>query len=255
MIKSDHPNVDAARVAERLWIGSHPPVAGIECCPYHAPSSDSDLAAAGFTFLVLCAEGYQPAASHFPGVKVVHAPFDDDYEGIDERQLATALYAAEESIKAHRKGHRVLITCIAGRNRSGLVTALALASLGGIRPAAAGKLVRKRRGSAALTNPSFVALLDNAARSNPRRSRSCKLCKAKKKTRRYHEDSVCWIADCDACDVPMVVYKSHGTQPTPAHRGHMIKILFELGKPGQAYKVDTSMRSIPSHWHAHLRAT
>ena len=52
--------------------------------------------------------------------------------------------AVEESVKAHEDGHRVLITCMAGRNRSGLVTAWALSVLGGRHPLAAGDSIHVR---------------------------------------------------------------------------------------------------------------
>ena len=29
----------------------------------------------------------------------------------------------------------------------------------------------------------------------------------------YHEDDICWIAECEICEVPMVVWRHHGTEP------------------------------------------
>jgi hypothetical protein len=37
------------------------------------------------------------------------------------------------------------------------------------------------------------------------RVEGCDLCRAVRMTSWYHEDDVCWIAECDVCDVPMVV--------------------------------------------------
>ena len=34
----------------------------------------------------------------------------------------------------------------------------------------------------------------------------CELCEAAHLTTWYHDDEVCWIADCEICDVPMVVW-------------------------------------------------
>ena len=49
----------------------------------------------------------------------------------------------------------------------------------------------------------------------------CDLCEAAQITPWHYEDDVCWIADCEVCDVPMVVWKSHSptcllyTSPSP----------------------------------------
>jgi hypothetical protein len=43
------------------------------------------------------------------------------------------------------------------------------------------------------------------------RIEECDLCRAVRMTPWYHEDDVCWIAECDVCDVPMVVWRWHGT--------------------------------------------
>jgi hypothetical protein len=240
IIKSDHPTVDAARVAPRLWIGSQ-------------ALTGPALAQGGFTALVLCAEEHQPPAKAFPGVLVIHAPFDDDYKGLDEAQLATALKAVEKSVIAHEQGHRVLITCMAGRNRSGLVTAWTLSVLSGVHPEKAGETVRDKRGLAALTNPSFRGLLRRMGVERNPGANPCDLCEARPLTRRYHEDGICWIADCLQCSVPMVVYREHGIQPPKRHLDHMLELLWMCRKPGRRYKIDSERRTIPSHWHAHLR--
>jgi hypothetical protein len=239
IIRSDHPTVDAARVAPRIWIGSQAPPGGA-------------LAQGGFTAVVLCAEEWQPPAEAFPGLLVIHAPFDDDYKGLDEQQIQTAVNAVEESVKAHEQGHRVLITCMAGRNRSGLVTAWTVAVVHGMHPAKAGELVRDKRGLAALTNPSFRGLLKRMGlERNPRAA--CELCEAKPITRRYHEDAICWIADCKQCRVPMAVYREHGVKPPPRHLKHMRELLLMCGRPGKAVRIDNSMDTIPDHYHEHLR--
>jgi hypothetical protein len=72
----------------------------------------------------------------------------------------------------------------------------------------------------------------------------------------YLEDEVCWIADCEICDVPMVVWNQHGTNPPEAELAHMTG---ELEKVASArfgegeFSVDTVMRQIPDHFHAHAR--
>lgn len=247
MINSDHPAVDAARVAPGLWIGSHPAVPGHRC-PRHRNEFAPDLRQGGFTFLVLCAVEYQPPAAAFPGVQVVHAPFNDDPGGIGGDQLQTALNAAEQSARAIESGHRVLITCMEGRNRSGLVTALALSAVTGMSCARAGEVVRDKRGLGALTNMAFRKLLGRVELD--RGGLPCDLCKAEPITRRYYEDEVCWIADCKDCRVPMVVYKRHGVLPPRQHLNHMFAM---LSRCGQGARIDTKRGTIPDHFHAHLR--
>ena len=44
----------------------------------------------------------------------------------------------------------------------------------------------------------------------------CDLCRAKKITPWYHEDEICWIAECDICETPMVVWRRHGVTPPAA---------------------------------------
>ena len=83
----------------------------------------------------------------------------------------------------------------------------------------------------------------------------CDLCKAEQYTHWYYEDQLCWIADCEVCSVPMVVWRPHGTEPTEAEREHMLAALSAAGNArfGDAFDLDTNMRQIPDHWHAHAR--
>lgn len=230
-----HPTIDAAEVLPNLWIGSQAP-------------TGSALRDGGFDVLVLCAEEWQPAASKFKGIRVHHAPFDDDSEGMTQGELDTAATAAFETLRHLRKGRRVLVTCWAGRNRSGLVTAWALSMYTGLDPALAGEAVREARGSAALTNPHFVDVL------NQLREDDCQLCEAEEITRRYHEDSLCWVADCATCGVPMVVLRRHSTQPTRREVAHMLDMLQLCCPPHKkGYSIDLERRSIPDHWHCHAR--
>jgi len=86
------------------------------------------------------------------------------------------------------------------------------------------------------------------------RADDCDLCRARRMTPWYHEDDVCWIAECDVCDVPMVVWRWHGTAPPSGHVEHMFARLREVAAAqlGEFY-VDDHMRNIPDHWHAHAR--
>jgi protein-tyrosine phosphatase len=75
--------------------------------------------------IVLCAREYQPIGPLFQGVRVIHAPLDDDdsrplqpseIEIIVEACRKIAYYLSQDQV--------VLVTCLAGCNRSGLITAI-----------------------------------------------------------------------------------------------------------------------------------
>jgi hypothetical protein len=82
----------------------------------------------------------------------------------------------------------------------------------------------------------------------------CDLCEAAHLTPWYHEDDICWIAECEICEVPMVVWREHGTQPPPEHVAHMRARLQEVAAAhfGEIY-IDDQPRNIPDHYHAHGR--
>ncbi len=86
--------------------------------------------------------------------------------------------------------------------------------------------------------------------------RPCELCEAAKLTTWYFEDDTCWVADCEVCDTPMVVWRVHGTDPDEATVDFMLERLGEaadarFGTGGWSY--DRQMRQIPDHFHAHAR--
>ena len=86
--------------------------------------------------------------------------------------------------------------------------------------------------------------------------RTCELCEAARLTHWYHEDDVCWVADCEVCDTPMVVWRQHGTEPEEQELTHMLERLGaagdeRFGEGGWSY--DRHMRQIPDHFHAHAR--
>jgi len=85
---------------------------------------------------------------------------------------------------------------------------------------------------------------------------NCELCEAARFTHWYAEDDICWVADCEVCLVPMVVWKPHGVAPTDEAIAHMHAVLgaaadqrFGAGE----WNLDTTMRQIPDHFHAHAR--
>ncbi|HZU72431.1 MAG TPA: hypothetical protein VE990_06625 [Acidimicrobiales bacterium] len=84
----------------------------------------------------------------------------------------------------------------------------------------------------------------------------CELCEAARMSTWYHEDEVCWVADCEVCDVPMVVWRSHGPTPPEEDLAHMLGELERVATErfgAGGYSVDRVMRQIPDHFHAHAR--
>jgi hypothetical protein len=84
----------------------------------------------------------------------------------------------------------------------------------------------------------------------------CELCEAAPMTTWYHADDVCWVADCEVCDVPMVVWREHGPTPHRDALEHMLDALTRVARQrfeGAEFTVDRVMRQIPDHFHAHAR--
>jgi hypothetical protein len=83
----------------------------------------------------------------------------------------------------------------------------------------------------------------------------CDLCEAARITPWFHEDDVCWIAECEICAVPMVVWRGHGTEPPATELEHMHTHLAQVVVTHFTYEhyVDDNMRNIPDHYHAHAR--
>jgi hypothetical protein len=82
----------------------------------------------------------------------------------------------------------------------------------------------------------------------------CLLCAAERITPWYHEDDVCWVADCEICATPMVVWRWHGVDPSAADLEHMLSRLADVAAGVfDGHYVDDNMRNIPDHFHAHAR--
>jgi hypothetical protein len=83
----------------------------------------------------------------------------------------------------------------------------------------------------------------------------CDLCEAARITPWFYEDEICWIAECEICATPMVVWRSHGTEPPLAELAHMMEQLASVVAEHFTYEhyVDDNMRNIPDHYHAHAR--
>jgi hypothetical protein len=89
-----------------------------------------------------------------------------------------------------------------------------------------------------------------------RADQHCDLCEAARITPWHHEDDVCWVADCEVCDVPMVVWRRHGTEPPGDELDHMLATLERVAADrfGEVtFTLDRNMRQIPDHFHAHAR--
>lgn len=84
----------------------------------------------------------------------------------------------------------------------------------------------------------------------------CELCEAARFTHWYAETDHGWIADCEVCSVPMVVWWHHGTEPSEDARAALLAALTEVADErfgSDTWKLDTNMRQIPTHFHAHAR--
>jgi hypothetical protein len=131
------------RITGTLYQGSAPPI-GLR----------------GFDVIVLCAEEYQPQGYSFPFVTVIKAPLDDAHLSRTEARIA---YSAAVSVAEQlAEGKTVLVTCMQGRNRSGLVTALVL-MMNGLTADRAIALIKSKR-ALSMQNPSFNAFLKQLGR-------------------------------------------------------------------------------------------
>lgn len=148
-------NLDVNKIVDGLYQGAWPPFG-------------DQLAKRGFDVLVLCAEENQHD-DLYTNVQVILAPGEDDARPQRmELYLPTWIIAAQRAANAVKKGKNVLVTCMAGLNRSGMVTAMTLYLLTGWSGADIVEHVQACRLDA-LCNATFAAwLIDNLpASDNP----------------------------------------------------------------------------------------
>lgn len=82
----------------------------------------------------------------------------------------------------------------------------------------------------------------------------CELCEAARLSAWFHEDAECWVAECESCAVPMVVWKSHAVDPPADAEHRMLEHLNAVAEASfGAFWIDPDRRSIPDHWHVHAR--
>jgi len=71
----------------------------------------------------------------------------------------------------------------------------------------------------------------------------------------WFEDDVCWVAECESCSVPMVVWKMHDPNPSSEVTAMMLdrlRVVADEYGPDN-YWIDDTLRTIPDHYHAHAR--
>lgn len=145
-------NYQAHKISDNLYQGGVPP-------------SGPALRKAGIDVLVLCAKEWQdPSKKAHPGVTVIRCGGDDS---LDPDVLADCLpawqHAARQVVAHVRDGKNVLVTCMAGQNRSGIVVAMALAELTALSGEEIVSHIQRAR-PMALNNETFV---DHVIRTYP----------------------------------------------------------------------------------------
>lgn len=85
---------------------------------------------------------------------------------------------------------------------------------------------------------------------------ACELCEAAPLTERFYEDDECWVAECESCSVPMVVWRLHDAHPPADVKTRLHAVLAEVVAAhfDEEHVVDDDLRTIPGHYHAHARA-
>ena len=145
--------MNADEVGKNLWVGGLP--------------TDFGAVAENFDALVLAARDHQdifPSSKH-PEVKLILAPLDDEPYAPNppsEDQKDIALRAAQKVYQLNKEGKKVLVTCLAGVNRSALIAGLSMV-LAGMPAAQVITQIRKRRkpptGNTPLFNRYFAEYL------------------------------------------------------------------------------------------------
>ena len=104
-------DLDCNEIIDGLWLGSAPP-------------EGMCLSEAGFETVFLCAEEYQPEAEEFPGVEVKRYPLEDFV--LNKRSKEITRSCANEVLETLASGKKVLVSCLAGHDRSATVVAYVL---------------------------------------------------------------------------------------------------------------------------------
>lgn len=138
--------MDVTHLAGNLWIGS-------------APRDARDYRE--FDRIYFVAEEIPPGPAFAPE-QARYYGFDD--RDLDQETLTTARIAADSVTRDLIQGRRVLVTCAMGRNRSALVSALAMHMMTGMPGAEIAAFIAGKRtdqlGTPALSNDAFRAYLE-----------------------------------------------------------------------------------------------
>lgn len=139
--------MDATRLVERFYIGSAPDGSG------------------PFSYIAFCAQEFQPTSEQFPDIVVHLIPLLDNDDPISPEDAKTLWQHADTLASAWRQGHHILVTCIMGRNRSALLSTLALSRIFRLEPRVVAARVQELRtdptGVSALQNPVFWEFLQS----------------------------------------------------------------------------------------------
>jgi len=84
---------------------------------------------------------------------------------------------------------------------------------------------------------------------------ACELCEAARMSEWFFEDDECWIAECESCGVPMVVWRTHDPHPPEDVKQRLhdkLEIVVDTHFEFEM-RIDDNMRTIPDHYHAHAR--
>lgn len=84
---------------------------------------------------------------------------------------------------------------------------------------------------------------------------ACELCEEARLGEWFHEDEDCWVAECESCSVPMVVWRNHDPSPPAEVKAMLAERLAMVVAREFDYEhfVDDNLRTIPTHYHAHAR--
>ncbi len=121
-----------------------------------------DVFAGKYQVCVLCADELQPDIASIPdippGVRIIEAPNDDSGRPFTPAQRLIAERAAKDVAQEYMRGSRILVSCFQGRNRSGLVMAMAIHLITGESGETCMRLVRQKV-PGAIGNLAFVDYL------------------------------------------------------------------------------------------------
>lgn len=145
------------RLAQGSYPGKMPPASTRH--PWRGYPGEGLAVMKTWDVVVYCAEELQPQFEVPRGKAVYYFPIDDDiYRPVPPEVSRMGWQLAGKLTNHIRSGHRVLVTCAMGANRSGLISGMTLMRLNGMTGASAVDMVKRARRSGhqeALSNPMF----------------------------------------------------------------------------------------------------